>query len=103
MCSTVIVSSLWARKHANPLQKGQSWYCLVCGAGYKTKFGVLVEFIHRDGRHYFVRASFPSPQWQDIKWLSVQRARCQEEGQNMVDPGALTQQLLEVHPLTGEI
>ena len=34
---------MWARKHEDILDPGQKRHCLYCGAGYKTKFGMVVE------------------------------------------------------------
>ena len=33
------------KKHSDPLATKQKWYCPSCQAGYKTKFGVIIEMV----------------------------------------------------------
>ena len=124
-CGSVISSGRWVRRFDNPTATAQRWYCGWCGSQYKTTFGVLIEFVQGSGAppagtasvgsggpgsssgtasvgtgalHYFVRAEFPPPEWQDAKWLSVQKhhggARSAAE---------LMMMLPEVQPLAGNL
>ena len=43
MCRTVTRSAFWKKKHDDPLATKQKWYCPHCEAGYRTKFGLIVE------------------------------------------------------------
>ena len=99
-CRTLIPSGKWTRKKEDPLATGQVWYCPWCGAQYKTRFGVMIEFINRDGERLFTRASFPPKHWQDAKWMSVERGM---KDKTFDTPMDLLTQLPEVAPLTGNV
>ena len=72
-CRTLATSSRWLRKQADPLAYKQVWYCPVCGAKYRTTFGVILQMIS-GGQEKFVRATFPEHGMQQVKWTSVQRS-----------------------------
>jgi hypothetical protein len=57
-CLTAISSETWATKHDDPLASKQRWYCICCGALYKTKFGTIIE-IEFEGQFYYVKAFIP--------------------------------------------
>ena len=57
-CGTAIRSDLWDRFHEDALASGQRWYCKVCTARYKVKWGVLCEIVHPD-RCLYTLAEFP--------------------------------------------
>jgi hypothetical protein len=42
-CNTLMLSKSWTRNHIDPLACKQGWKCVCCGAGYKTKMGMMVE------------------------------------------------------------
>ena len=44
-CRTVTLSKWWKKKHEDPLATKQKWYCPKCQAGYKTKWGVIIEMV----------------------------------------------------------
>ena len=44
-CRAVTLSNWWKKKHENPLATGQKWYCPSCDAGYKTRWGVIIEMV----------------------------------------------------------
>ena len=49
----------------------QRWYCRVCPAKYKTRFGMLVDLIYKGTAHY-MRALIPPQHLQDAKFMAVQ-------------------------------
>jgi len=71
-CCTVILTKDWARLHADPLAPKQKWYCKVCGAGYKTRFGMMLEMVFKGSAHY-VKAHIPEKDWYDTKMMAVER------------------------------
>ena len=75
-CSTLTTSSAWHRKHQDPLESKQKWYCPVCGAKYKTNSGTMVQMA-LDGESLFVRAEIPTEAFKQIKAASVQRTHPQ--------------------------
>ena len=42
-CNTLILSKIWTRNHEDINSCKQGWKCRCCGAGYKVKFGMVVE------------------------------------------------------------
>ena len=42
-CLTLILSKLWARRHADPLASQQRYKCTWCSAEYKSWMGVVIE------------------------------------------------------------
>jgi len=52
-CGTLIPSKIWKRKHQDIASSKQKWYCVCCGARYRTQFGMLVE-VHAKGISTFV-------------------------------------------------
>ena len=71
-CSTLTTSSAWQRKHEDPLQSQQRWYCPICGATYKTRSGTMVQMV-LNGESMFVRAEIPTEAFKQVKAASVQR------------------------------
>ena len=50
----------------------QRWYCGVCGAKYKTKFGLLMEIKHQ-GLGCYILADFPPQHMFDLKGAIIQQ------------------------------
>ena len=94
-CYTVIGGKAWTRLHENPLQKGQRWYCVVCGNKYRTKYGVLVELRHGQDV-YFLLAQYPK-KWNDIKHMRMER-----DIPNCATPKELYDRIMAVKPYTGD-
>lgn len=69
-CGTVTGSKLWDRKLAVDQPK-QVWYCPVCGASYKTKFGMLLEFLVH-GQPMFMRGVVPDQHVHDLRNMHTQ-------------------------------
>ena len=97
-CNTLTGSSLRARLHDNPTQKGQKWYCPGCLARYKTTFGMVVEFVV-NGESLFLKADFPSKDMMDMKAMMVERAY----GGHCSTGAELLKLLPEVHPVGREL
>lgn len=61
-CATTTASAHWARLREDIFATGQEYYCCnVCGAHYKTPYGVIAELIVRN-EVCFVKAPFPDQQ-----------------------------------------
>ena len=77
-CGTVMESSAWDRMHADPLRAGQRWYCNVCSAKYRTKFGVLVQVLlppcdtHPSGSVQWMRAEVPDRDHEDVRAMHLE-------------------------------
>ena len=71
-CATMIASSTWKRRHADPLATKHRWYCTVCQARYKTVNGVMVQMVH-NGVDHFCRADLPPESVRQVKYASVLR------------------------------
>ena len=71
-CGAFILSDIWDRMIDDPMATGQRWYCKVCPAKYKTRYGVMVEIIVQGAAHYCV-ADIPPQHLQDAKFMSTQR------------------------------
>jgi hypothetical protein len=67
-CVTITSSKSWTRRHKDPLATKQRWKCVVCGARYRVAFGTLIE-VSRKGITYFMRASIPDNDVQDVRAL----------------------------------
>lgn len=76
-CNTLIQSLDWERLHDAPHATKQRWYCM-CGAKYKTKFGVLVEIVTSASQALYCKADLPPHDLQDAKFMKVQQdfAQC---------------------------
>ena len=48
----------------------QKWYCNVCGATYKTRYGMLVEVRLSDGTVFWIRGEF-ADEFNDIKHMAA--------------------------------
>ena len=71
-CRTAISSKLWARLFADPMKTGQRWYCKVCTARYRAKFGVLIEIIRGD-KALYCKADCPDDHVKDAKAMIIER------------------------------
>ena len=77
-CGTVMESHAWDRLHSNPLQQKQRWYCNVCSAKYKTKYGVLVQVLlppcdaHPEGSVQWMRAEVPDTDHEDVRAMYLE-------------------------------
>ena len=96
ICYTVIPSKKWSTKHADPLASKQTWYCICCGAGYKTKFGMIIEIEIRN-IFYYVRAQIPPDNLEDTRALYL------EETLKPSSPEDLLSKLSNVTPYKSEI
>ena len=71
ICTTVVISSRWNRRHEDPLADKQRWYCPVCSARYKTTNGVLLQMT-QGGQDHWIRATFPDEWAKKTKAAVVQ-------------------------------
>ena len=72
----------------------QRWYCPVCAARYKTKYGVLCEIKVFD-RYLYCLASFPDTELQDAKFMMIE-----ERFKKVQTPEELLKEMPVVKPLT---
>jgi hypothetical protein len=73
-CGTLTRTDMWERKFDDPLATGQKWYCgdtNNCAARYKTKFGMLVEFV-MGNQAFYCRAPICDFHAFDAKALLIQ-------------------------------
>ena len=73
-CCSVTVSADWARMFSDPLQRGQRWYCPECAAGYKTRFGFLLELVTPTQTLYIRAPHHDKLDIKDFKAMMVERA-----------------------------
>ena len=92
-CNTVIEATAWDRLIDQLEATGQRWYCKMCHAKYKTKYGVLVEFINGSQACY-CRGELPPFDIQDAKFMAIE----QHFGQYKT-PAELLAALPTIHPL----
>ena len=71
-CGTVMPSKGWTRRYANIGASKQRWYCVCCGARYKTKFGMLVE-IHSGGASTFFIAEVSNKDAEDVRAMRLEQ------------------------------
>ena len=73
-CNAAIQSLAWDRMIADPIANKQRWYCNVCGARYKTAYGVLVELIVKGNTKeaLYCKADLPPEDMKDLKAMCVQ-------------------------------
>jgi hypothetical protein len=71
-CWTMINSKNWTQYHADPIANKQRWYCKVCGARYKTRYGVLIEIVQKDTAKYMM-AGFPPDSIGDVRAAAMER------------------------------
>ena len=77
-CGTVMGSKVWDRLHEDPLKPKQRWYCNCCHAGFKTKFGVVIEILlpptksAPNGSWLYMRATVPDKDEEDIKAMRIE-------------------------------
>ena len=75
-CGTLIPSRKWSTFQQDLLASKQRWYCVSCGARYKTKFGMLVQLQlvgegMTPGEKYFALADVPDDVM-DIKAIDLE-------------------------------
>lgn len=90
-CYTVIPSKTWSTKHEDPLASKQRWYCICCGACYKTKFGMVIEIEIR-GQFYYVKAPIPPENLEDTRAMYLEQTLAPKS------PEDLLQKLKDVAP-----
>ena len=96
-CNTAIESMAWDRLHDDPQAVKQRWYCKMCTAKYKTKFGVLVEFVLEQGGKkvaMYALGDLPPFDIQDAKLMKIE-----ETFSAYKTPEALLAALPKVTPL----
>jgi hypothetical protein len=71
-CNTVIEASAWDRFKEAKEATGQRWYCKMCHAKYKTKYGVLVEMINGTQACYCL-GELPPFDLQDAKMMKIEQ------------------------------
>jgi hypothetical protein len=71
-CNTVIEAMAWDRFKKELEATGQRWYCKMCYAKYKTKYGVLVEMINGKQACYCLGA-IPPFDISDAKLMAIQQ------------------------------
>ena len=82
-------------EYLRPSSDFYRWYCNVCGAGYKTSYGVVCEFARgADKPVLWCRATVPDNPFKDIKFLAVQ-----ERHPDAKTPQALLEELDVARPL----
>ena len=86
-CGHAILSDMWDSFHKGPLANGQRWYCKMCTARYRQKWGVLCEVKLR-GSLYYCMADVPDCGIEDAKRMIIDR--------NASSPEALLEMLPKV-------
>jgi hypothetical protein len=71
-CNTVIEAMAWDRLKTEMEATGQRWYCKMCHAKYKTKYGVLVEMINGKQACY-CKGEIPPFDLQDAKLMAIEK------------------------------
>ena len=77
-CGTVMEASAWDRLHPDPLQAKQRWYCNVCSAKFRCKFGVLLQVMlppcdaHPQGSTQWMRAEVPDRDHEDVRAMRLE-------------------------------
>ena len=71
-CCTLILAKDWTRLFDEPWATKQRWYCRSCGAGYKTKYGMMLEILTHGTAHY-ARVEIPPNDIFDVNIMAVQR------------------------------
>jgi hypothetical protein len=72
VCWTMINSKNWTQLHEDPIADGQRWYCKICGAKYKTSFGVLIEIVQQHAVSYMM-ADYPPDSIGDVRAAAMER------------------------------
>ena len=83
----------WDRFKEDPAATGQRWYCKMCHAKYKTKYGVLVEMINGSQACYCL-GELPPFDIQDAKMMAIEQHFSQYNS-----PAELLAALPTIHPL----
>jgi hypothetical protein len=76
-CNSLILSKKWGRKFEDPSASKNKYRCTVCGANYKTIWGVLIEVTETDqyGRPtalYYMTAEPPNEDVLDVKAAQIE-------------------------------
>ncbi len=71
-CGCVQLSASWARFKEDALAPGQRWYCKVCSAKYKVRYGVLVEMV-KENQTFYLKGQFPPEDIGDLKRMAVEQ------------------------------
>ena len=96
-CGTVIASKMWARKNEDITEKGQAWYCCMCGCKYNTNDGMLVEF-YKNGQSYFLWAECPRKGMEDIKNMALEASQ-EYQASIAISPKAFYDQIPDIKPM----
>ena len=99
-------SDMWRQKEADPLAKGQRWYCRVCNAKYRPKFGMLIELMfpvkgQEDLVPHYAKAAFPTKDIGDLKSMAVEKYM-KVKGADVSTPEKLYAALPRVVPMDRE-
>ncbi len=92
-CNTVIEAMAWDRLKKEMEATGQRWYCKVCHAKYKTRYGVLVEIINGRQACYCL-GDLPPFDIQDAKLMKIE-----ETFKQFTTPQELLDALPSIKPL----
>jgi len=96
-CNTVIESQAWDRLHQSAYACKQRWYCGICNAKYKTKYGVMVEILMAEGDKQvamYAMAELPPFDLQDAKLMKIE-----EDFSEYKTPEALLNALPKIAPM----
>ena len=93
-CCTLILSKQWNTLHDDHMASGQRWYCM-CGARYRPKFGVVVEFVFGPNDVRYCRAEFPDYTLKEIKLMQIEK----QFGQTDMSPQEFYDAIPEVQPM----
>ncbi len=94
-CNTVIEATAWDRLIDQLEATGQRWYCEMCHAMYKTKYGVLVEMTNGSQACYCLGEP-PPFDIQDAKMMKIE-----ETFKQFTTPQELLDALPSIKPLAG--
>ena len=85
--------------HDDPLLSGQHWYCPICKAKYKTRFGMFVEVRRLDRAVYQALADCCDWDDRDLKALILED---DDRYKDAKTPEDLYSMIPSVHPTEGE-
>jgi hypothetical protein len=75
-CNTITSSKVWHRHNPSTTSTAQSWYCPACGAGFKARFGMMVQivkFLGTDQEEDFAcRAEIPPKEVEDLRAMYLE-------------------------------
>ena len=103
ICGTAISSKQWPRLFEDPMAFKQRYYCSVCGARYKTRYGMICELLFQEmvnGNAVIVsnyaRCTIPEDEM-DVKAIMI------EQAYNPMSPEALYDALPMAKPHNMEL